>query len=161
MPARSSVALFSTAITLLLLQACSSLPRQLVSPRVEIAELQLVQASFDGQRFAVRLVLENPNAIAIPVRLLEFDIRLGGEGLLEGASSAPFRLPANGSQAVEVEIFSNLVSSATRLLALVQGPGNVLEYEIQGRLTLDVRFREPIGFYQRGQVPLMIPQASR
>jgi LEA14-like dessication related protein len=155
------VALFGTVIGLMLVQACSSLPRQLASPRVEIVELQLLQTGFDGQRFAVRLMLENPNAIAIPVRLLEFDIRLGGEGLLEGASSAPFLLPANGSQAVEVEIFSNLVSSATRLLALVQGPGNALEYEIQGRLTLDVSFRDPIGFYQRGQVPLIIPQVSR
>ncbi|HSG66572.1 MAG TPA: LEA type 2 family protein [Gammaproteobacteria bacterium] len=137
--------------------ACSSLPRQLVPPRVELVELRLLQASFDGQRFAVRVELDNPNAVPIPVRQIEFDVRLAGEGLLDGRSVAPFTLPAGGRQTVDIEIFSNLVSSATRLLALVQGPQNTLEYELQGELTLDVSLREPLGFYHRGQVPLVLP----
>jgi len=119
-------------------------------------ELRIVQAGFDGQRFAVRLDLFNPNAVSIPVRFVEFDVRLGGEGLLDGRSVAPFTLPAGGTESIEVEIFSNLVSSATRLLAVVQGPTNTLEYEVQGRLTLDVAMREPLGFYHRGQVPLTV-----
>jgi len=145
------------AICIASVAACSSLPRQLVPPRVELVELRLLQGSFDGQRFAVRVLLNNANAVSIPVLLLEFDVRLAGEGLLEGRSLAPFTLPAGGSQTVEVEIFSNLISSATRLLALAQGPGNSLEYELQGELTLDARLREPLGFYQRGQVPLVLP----
>jgi LEA14-like dessication related protein len=145
------------AICVASVAACSSLPRQLAPPRVELVELRLLQASFDGQRFAVRVQLNNPNAVAIPVRMLEFDVRLAGEGLLDGRSVAPFTLPAGGSQAVDIEIFSNLVSSATRLLALVQGPQNMLEYELQGELTLDAALREPLGFYSRGQVPLVLP----
>ena len=140
------------------LQACSSLPRQLVPPRAEVVELRILQAGFDGQRFAVRLDLLNPNAVPIPVRFVEFEVRLAGEGLLDGQSAAPFTLPAGGTQTVDVEIFSNLVSSATRLLAVVQGPANTLEYEVQGQLTLDVRLREPLGFYHRGQVPLSLAQ---
>lgn len=140
-----------------LIAACSSLPRRLAPPRVELVELRLLQASFDGQRFGVQVRLDNPNPVAIPVRMFEFDVRLAGEGLLEGRTVVPFTLPAGGSHAVDVEIFSNLVSSATRLLALVQGPGNALDYEVQGELTLDVRLRDPIGFYYRGQVPLMLP----
>ena len=97
-------------------------------------------------------------------RLLDHDQGLlaafqqGGEGLLDGRSAAPFTLPAGGTEAIEVEIFSNLVSSATRLLAVVQGPTNSLEYEVQGQLTLDVALREPLGFYHRGQVPLSVAQ---
>ena len=67
-------------------------------------------------------------------------------------------LATRTTQTVDVEIFSNLVSSATRLLAVVQGPANTLEYEVQGQLTLDVRLREPLGFYHRGQVPLSLAQ---
>lgn len=155
---RSSKALLGVCVALVGLQACSSLPRQLAPPRAEVVELRLLQAGFDGQRFAVRLDLFNPNPVAIPVRFVEFEVRLGGEGLLNGRSAAPFTLPAGGTEAVEVEIFSNLVSSATRLLAVVQGPTNSLEYEVQGRLTLDVRMREPLGFYHRGQVPLSVAQ---
>lgn len=145
------------AICVVSVTACSSLPRQLVPPRVELVEIRLLQAGFDGQRFAVRVQVDNPNSVPIPVRTLEFDVRLAGEGLLDGRSVAPFTLPAGGSQVVDVEIFSNLVSSATRLLALVQGPQNALEYEMQGELTLDASLRDPLGFYYRGQVPLVLP----
>jgi len=153
-----SKALLGLCICLLGLQACSSLPRQLAPPRAEVVELRILQAGFDGQRFAVRLDLFNPNPVPIPVRFIEFDVRLSGEGLLDGRSVAPFTLPAGGTEVVEVEIFSNLVSSATRLLAVVQGPSNTLEYEVQGQLTLDVPLREPLGFYHRGQVPLSLEQ---
>jgi len=146
------------AVGLVGLVACSSLPRQLAAPRVELVELRLLQASFDGQRFAVRLVLDNPNAVAIPVRFLEFSVRLAGEGLLDGQSALPFTLPALGRSTVDVEVFSNIVSSVSRLLAFVEDPADGLEYEAQGQLTLDVRLREPIGFYHRGVVPLVLPQ---
>lgn len=147
----------AAAICLGLAQACSSLPRQLASPQVELVELRLVQASFDGQRFVVRILISNPNPLPIPVRIAEFDIRLAGEGLLDGYARAPFTLPAGGSETVEVEMFSNIISSATRLLSLAQGPANALEYEVQGELTLDARFSDPLGFYYRGQVPLVLP----
>ena len=150
--------LLGMSLCVLSLEACSSLPRQLAPPRAEVVELRLLQAGFDGQRFAVRLDLFNPNPVPIPVRFVEFDVRLSGEGLLDGRSVAPFTLPAGGTEAIEVEIFSNLVSSATRLLAVVQGPTNSLEYEVQGQLTLDVAMREPLGFYHRGQVPLSVAQ---
>jgi len=146
------------AVVLIGLTACSSLPRQLAPPRVELAELRLLQASFEGQRFAVRLVLDNPNPVPIPVRLVEFDVRLAGEGLLEGQSVQPFTLPASGRSTVDVEVFSNIVSSVSRLLAFVRDPADGLEYEAIGQLTLDARLREPIGFYHRGVVPLVLPQ---
>lgn len=136
--------------------ACSSMPRRLAPPQVELARLQLLEAGFEGQRFAVELMLNNPNAADIPVRMVEFDVRLGGEGMLEGRSLAAFTLPANGSHAVELEVFSNLVSSASRLMSFARGPTNALEYEIQGALTLDAAMREPLRFYHRGQVPLLL-----
>lgn len=147
----------AAAICLGLAQACSSLPRQLASPQVELVELRLVQAGFDGQRFVVRLLISNPNPLPLPVQFAEFDVRLAGEGLLDGYTRAPFTLPAGGAQTVDVEVFSNLISSATRLLALAQGPANALEYEVQGELTLDARLRDPLSFYHRGQVPFVLP----
>jgi LEA14-like dessication related protein len=140
------------------LVACSSLPRMLAPPQVELVGLQLLEGSFDGQRFAVSLQLTNPNPVAIPVLAVEFDVRLASEGLLDGRSLVPFTLPAGGQRTVDVEIFSNVISSASRLRSIVQGPGNALEYELQGELTLDARLRDPLGFYYRGRVPLVFPK---
>jgi len=141
-----------------LIVACSSLPRMLAPPQAELIGLQLLQGSFDGQRFAVSLQLTNPNPVAIPVLAVEFDVRLASEGLLDGRSLLPFTLPAGGQRTIDVEIFSNVISSASRLRSIVQGPDNALEYELQGELTLDARLRDPLGFYYRGRVPLIFPQ---
>jgi len=135
-------------------QGCSSIPRRLAPPQPQLLQISLVQASFEGQRFAVSLLLVNSNAVAIPVRQLEFDVRLAGEGRLMGGSSVPFTLPPQGSETLELVVFSDTVSSVSRLMSLAQGPENLLDYEIHGTLTLDVRLREPLGFYHRGQVPL-------
>ena len=111
--------------------------------------------------FALRLQLVNPNMAEIPVVRLDFDIRLGGEGRLIGDHATPFTLPGMGSETLEFEVFSELVSSASRLMAFVQGPDNALTYEFHGELVLEATLRDPIEIVRRGQVPLIIDTESQ
>lgn len=134
--------------------ACSSLARSIVAPEVRLQSLALLEASADRQRFAVRLRIDNPNPLPIPVVGLEFNVRLGGDGLLRGRSAAPFTVPAGGSEIVIVEVDADFVSSVSRLLALVQGPTSALAYEATGVLSLNRPFRSPLAFSARGEVPL-------
>lgn len=142
------------------LAGCSTVPRGLAPIRPQLLSLDMVQASFEGQRFDVELLLTNPNSADIPVRRLEFDVRLAGEGLLRGDSAVPFTLPAQGRETVELEIFSEIVSSVSRLMSLAQGPQNELNYELQGQITLDVGLRDPVPIAFRGQVPLTVNGSS-
>ena len=111
--------------------------------------------------FALRLQLVNPNMAEIPVVRLDFDIRLGGEGRLIGDHATPFTLPGMGSETLEFEVFSELVPSASRLMAVVQGPDNALAYEFHGELVLEATLRDPIEIFRRGQVPLIIDTESQ
>jgi len=138
------------------IQACSSVPRRLAPPQANLLGLSIVETSPEGQLFALRLQLVNPNTAEIPVVRLDFDIRFGGEGRLIGDHSTPFTLPARGTETLEFEVFSELVSSASRLMAFVQGPDNALSYEFHGELVLEASLREPIEMFRRGQVPLII-----
>ena len=138
------------------IQACSSVPRRLAAPQANLLELQLVRATSDGQLFSLRVQLVNPNTAEIPVVRMDFDIRLSGEGRLIGEYAAPFTLPGRGSETIEIEVFSELVSSASRLMAFTQGPNNLLAYEFQGELVLDAGLREPLPMFQRGQVPFVV-----
>ena len=70
--ARRTYVLLTVCVCLLGLHGCSSLPRQLAPPRAEVMELRIVQAGFDGQRFAVRLDLFNPNAVSTCLLLDEW-----------------------------------------------------------------------------------------
>ena len=159
-PAASKLRAFLTVLGAVTMAGCSTVPRGLAPIQPQLLSLDMVQASFEGQRFNVELVLTNPNAADIPVRRLEFDVRLAGEGLLRGDSAVPFTLPAQGRETVELEIFSEIVSSVSRLMSLAQGPQNELNYELQGQITLDVGLRDPVPIAFRGQVPLTVNGSS-
>ncbi len=143
------------------LQACSSVPRRLAPPQANLLGLSIIETSPEGQLFALRLQIVNPNEAEIPVVRLDIDIRLGGEGRLIGDHATPFTLPGLGSETLEFEVFSELVSSASRLLAFSQGPDNLLAYEFHGELVLENALRDPIEMFRRGQVPLIIDTESQ
>jgi LEA14-like dessication related protein len=133
---------------------CQSMAQPIETPVVRLLSLSLVGASLSEQRFGVRLLVENPNAVPIPVDNFDFEVRLGGAGILSGRSLAGFTLPAGGQEIVTAEVSSDLVASVSRLFALVQGPDDGLVYELTGRLNLRGAFRPPLNFYARGEVPL-------
>ena len=145
----------------LALAACSSVPRSVAPPEVELVGLSLLEATPDGQRFRVSLLLDNPNDIELPVQSIRFNARLGGEGILSGESLAPLDLPARGRETLRLEVQTDLVSSVSRLLALVQGPGDAVPYEINGRLTLSGRTARSLPFSQSGSVPLSASMGAR
>ena len=149
------------AITLALavaisIQACSSVPLRLATLQADLLGLSVLETGPEGQLFSLRVELMNPNPEEIPVVRLEFDIRLSGEGRLIGEYATPFTLPGQGSETLEFEVFSQTVSSASRLMAFTQGPNNTLSYEFHGDLVLEANLRDPLVVIQRGQVPLII-----
>jgi LEA14-like dessication related protein len=140
--------------SLLALFACSSVPRSVAAPEVQLVSLSLLESTADGQRFRVSLLLDNPNDVALPIRSVRFNARLGGEGILSGESLAPLELPARGRETLRLEVQTDLVSSVSRLLAVVQGPDDGLAYELNGRLMLAGRPERALPFSTCGTVPL-------
>lgn len=138
------------------IQACSSVPLRLATLQADLLGLSVLETGPEGQLFSLRVELMNPNPEEIPVVRLDFDIRLSGEGRLIGEYATPFTLPGQGSETLEFEVFSQTVSSASRLMAFTQGPNNTLSYEFHGDLVLEANLRDPLVVIQRGQVPLII-----
>jgi LEA14-like dessication related protein len=136
---------------LLALQACSGTSGSLRPPQVELIGLSVLQPS---QRFRVSVLLSNPNAEAFPIEELRFSVRLGGEGLLNGNSTAPLTVPARGQETLRVDVDGDLVSSLSRLLALMQGGESALQYEIVGDVIMNRRLGNSFPFNSSGQVPL-------
>jgi LEA14-like dessication related protein len=144
---------------LIALGGCSSLPRDIVAPRVQMIGLSVIDASGTEQRFRVTLRLQNPNAVAIPIESLRFSARLAGQGVLMGDSAAPVTLPARGTETVRVEVRTDLVSSLSSLLAVVRGPEDALPYEINGDLSVGRSRQFPFSY--RGDVPLTATLGTR
>ena len=141
------------SVSALLMADCSAAPR-LAAPTIRVVGLSLLKASAGSQRFRVGLLIDNQNTDPLPIKQLEFTLRLAnGEGLLDGTLPAPIVVPALDRQTMRIEVTTQLVSSSSRLLSFVQGPANALPYEIYGTLTVDRRFAKPMSFAARGEVP--------
>ena len=133
---------------------CSETPREIASPQVRLIGLSLVEGSAESQRFRVSLLITNPNPFPLPIEQYRFSLRLAGEGRLNGNSTLAVTLPAQDDETIRLDVDSDMVSSLSRLLALVQGPENTLPYEIDGELIVDRQFYNSLPFHTSGQVPL-------
>jgi LEA14-like dessication related protein len=138
---------------LVLLAACSSLGPKLESPRLSLVAIQVMSTDMFAQRFKVRVLVENPNDIELPVRGLEYDIILMGDSFAEGTSTNAFVLPAQGEAEFDMVVTTNFMSAFGRLLSRVGG-GKLedIEYEIVGKVYVDKGVVRKIPFSHHGTV---------
>ena len=137
---------------------CSQAQRGLAAPRITVQNIEPLPPSAGQQRFRVALLVDNMNTDALELRAIDFKLRLADQGIIDGRTG-PLVIEALDRQTVTVEVGSEIVSSVSRLLAFVQGPENALPYEIYGTVELDRRFREPLPFSAKGEVPLVMTGA--
>lgn len=138
---------------LMLLAACSSLGPKLESPRLSLVGIQVMSTDMFAQRFKVRVLVENPNDIELPVRGLEYDIILMGDSFAEGTSTNAFVLPAQGEAEFDMMVTTNFMSAFGRLLSRVGG-GKLenIDYEIVGKVYVDKGVLRKIPFSHHGTV---------
>src|SRR5690606_33808659 len=136
---------------------CASVPLSVETPEVRLASLTLREATLDSQRFSVGLLVRNPNTVEIPIRQVRFSARLSGGGTLDGRTVEPFLLSPGASQTVQLDVNSDLVSSLSRLLALVQGPESTISYDLDGLVELSRGFNRVLPFNYRGEIALSMP----
>lgn len=138
---------------------CSGAPRSTVTPEVELVGLDLRGAAADGQQFVLTLLVDNPNPEPLSIAEIRYSVRVASEGYLNGRS-APVELAPFARQTVRVELVSDAVSSASRLLALARAPDDSLDYELSGELVLNGRPPRTLRFARRGGVPLTIAPSN-
>lgn len=132
---------------------CAAVPSSVAPPEVELSGLSLVEAEGDSRRFRLTLRMRNPNEVAIPIESLRFTARLAGQGQLTGRSRDPVQLPARGTQTLDVDVTSDLISSISSLLSMV-GPNDAIDYELNGHVMVSGRVERRLPFSRSGEVPL-------
>jgi len=136
-----------------LLPGCTSLGSDLVAPRLSLVGVQMLSTDMFAQKFKVRVLVQNPNDLELPVRGLEYQIIMMGDSFADGTSSDAFLLPARGEAEFDMLVTTNFVSSFGRLLSRVGG-GKLenIEYEISGKVFVDKGVLRRIPFNHRGTV---------
>jgi LEA14-like dessication related protein len=142
-----------TVLTLLAIVSCASLPKDLKSPELEVVRIEMQSSDMFAQRFKIRLHVQNPNDIELPVKGLDFKLFLMGDSFGEGLSEEPFVVPPQGDAEFDMTLTTNFVSSLGRLISRMGG-GKLeqVEYEIAGKVMLDKGVMRKLPFNHKGTV---------
>ena len=145
--------LFAAAMGLL--GGCSAFAPKLETPQLSLLGIQMMSTDIFAQKFRVRVKVENPNDLELPVRGLDYQIFLMGDSFAEGNSTDRFVVPAKGEAEFDMVVTTNFVSSLGRLVSRVGG-GKLenLDYEIAGEVLLDKGFVKKIPFNHVGKVDI-------
>lgn len=140
-------------VAALALSGCQSLLDQLEAPDVQLSAIRLAQADLTTQRFELEFAISNPNAIALPVRAVNYGVTLAGVSLASGSTTSAFRVPANGDGTFSVSVETSLVEALRMLGTSVLGGGSkTLDYDVGGSVALDLPLVRPLPFNAKGSV---------
>lgn len=142
--------LVAAATAAFLLNACSSVG-DLQTPSLEVLGVQMLSTDMFAQRFIVRMHVQNPNDIELPVKGIDYTLLLMGDLFAEGQTNEPFVLPPLGEAEFDMTVTTNFVSSFGRLISRMGG-GKLenIDYELAGTLLLDKGMVRKIPFNKRG-----------
>ena len=85
----------------------------------------------------LRLRVQNPNDVDLPIRGLTFDVELNGQPFAKGLSDQAVVVPRFGEAVLEVKATSNLGSVLRQLRELRESGRERVDYRMFGRITLD------------------------
>ena len=150
---QSAFRLVCATALLLMVVSCASLPSDLKTPELDVVRIEMQTSDMFAQRFKIRLHVQNPNDLEVPVKSLDYKLFLMGDTFGEGKSEERFVLPAHGEAEFDMVLTTNFVSSLGRLISRMGG-GKLenVEYEIAGTIALDKGFIRKLPFNYKGQV---------
>jgi LEA14-like dessication related protein len=140
-------ALLITAVALL--GACAVTPK-LETPHLAVTDVTILNNDLWAQKLRVRVQVDNPNNIALPVRGLEYTIEVEGQQFATGASAASFLVPARGQAEFDMNVTANLAGTLIRLLVRNQQGQQSVAYRLTGKLSLSEGFLRSIPFEEHG-----------
>jgi len=136
------------------LGGCAAFAPHVERPRLELVGVDVRDATLAEQHFRVRLRVANPNTRALPVRGIDYALRLGGEEFGSGSSADPLTVPANGSADFELILTTHLATTLWKVLPRLRDGAPPLEYQLAGTVRTDLAFLRVIPFDERGSIAL-------
>lgn len=117
--------------------ACSTLPIDVVAPKVTVAEIDVKRLGLFEQHFDVGLRVANPNAFDLGIEALEFEFEINGRPFASGRSDMPTRIPAASSTVMQVEAMTRSMNLLKQFEALPDVLKRGADYRIKGRVKTD------------------------
>ncbi|MFZ2320608.1 MAG: LEA type 2 family protein [Pseudomonas sp.] len=152
-PLTRILSLLLTLGLLVSLGGCSSwLTDDIRDPEVRLLKVDVVKAKLLEQKFVLRFRIDNPNDISLPIRGLNYNVKLNGVLLAEGQSDKSFTVPARGHQTFEVPVRTNLWRHLKRIVNSLEDPDEPISYQLQGEVKTGLMFGRSVHLQRNGEI---------
>jgi len=138
----------------LLLTGCAGLGTKLQSPRVSVIGIRALKADLFEQSLEVRLLVENPNSLDIPVRGLDVNVELAEEPFAQGTSAREFTVPARGEAEFDMLVTAHAATALLRIATAGREEREQVGYRLSGKLSTRLGLLRSIPFEETGTLPL-------
>ena len=152
-PLARILSLLLTLGLLVSLGGCSSLlSDDFRDPEVRLLKVDVVKAKLLEQKFVLRFRIDNPNDISLPIRGLNYNVKLNGVLLAEGQSDKSFTVPARGHQTFDVPVRTNLWRHLKRIVNSLEDPDEPISYQLQGEVKTGLMFGRSVHLQRNGEI---------
>ena len=142
------------ALALLALSGCAGIPRDLETPDISFVGIRALEASLFEQKLEVRLRVQNPNTIELPVNGLDVEVELAGEPFATGVSAREFVVPPHGEAEFDMIVTANAASALLKIAGGDRKSREAIDYRLRGKLSTRVGMLRSIPFEESGTLPL-------
>jgi len=136
------------------LAACAAIGTDLETPDITFVGIRTVEASPFEQKLEVRLRVQNPNTIELPVNGLDVEVELAGEPFATGVSARQFVVPAHGEAEFDMIVTANAASAILKIAGGDRKSREEIGYRLRGKLSTRVGLLRSIPFEESGTLPL-------
>lgn len=136
------------------LGACASLRQQVETPKVSLADINVLAFGLIEQSYMLTFRVQNPNAFDIPVEGLTYTLSFNEQKFAEGVASPQATIPKYGEALIQTEAVSNLGGLLKQLQSLETGEG--LHYDLTGKIDVG-GLRGLVPFEHTGEILLPMP----
>ena len=136
--------------SLCFLSACAY--SHLEQPTLTVVEVNLLKGDLFKQQLRVRMRVENPNNVALPVKSITYEVELAGNAFAHGESAGDFIVPAKGGTEFDVNVTTNAAAAVLQMLG--GGSQGNPAYRIFGKVHLSSGMLRNIPFDHAGTLRL-------
>lgn len=152
-PLTRILSLLLTIGLLVSLGGCSSLlTADFRDPEVRLLKVDVVKAKLLEQKFVLRFRIDNPNDMSLPIRGLNYNVKLNGVLLAEGQSDKSFTVPARGHQNFDIPVRTNLWRHLKRIVNSLEDPDEPISYQLQGEVKTGLMFGRSVHLQRNGEI---------
>ena len=147
--------LSGSLVLTVLLSSCAGVENVVSAPKVSLRNVNVERADLSSQTFILAFDVTNPNPFPLPIKTVNYNVKLDGHRFASGAAVSAFTVPAGSDSEFGISVDVNLLQTAPELLFIVRdGSRRDIPYVLKGQLGVDIPYIKPVKFESVGFIRL-------